>query len=572
MHFFPTPYKDELLYSVLARYCMRSGNIREIHNFEDLFGTRNCVAVMELATHLDALIRNMPANTKYTADYFIFNHTLFPYLAAFIPPDRAERIISYMRNGDGSASYISLGLVSSSMQRNPYFRFCPECFEEDIRIYGEPYWHRLHQVAGVFVCPKHKVPLYNSTVLVRGGNRQQYINPDIENCVVRERISYNSNLMEKMIWMAEDVRILLDNKFPHREPQWFKDQFRVKLVEKGYARMNNFIHQKKLKEDFIDFYGREYLELLQSPVTKNSGWLDAMVRGNNKVTNPIRYLLLARFLGINLYDLFNCKLKLPGENDDGASSSIEVYQQLWDQRLIELCQTGLSIRQIASILGSSTKTVRKHIDRLGIEPFWKYNGGGQFKNKKYLETDEFKKRMEAMREKWLQLHAENPDKSSNMIRKDDETLYTWLSRYDREWLSQNLRRTTRIANRVDWNKRDKELLPKVKEVVEGMRQGKPQRITWYTVGSKLGISGWFSKNRNKLPLVKEYMESVVETLEEFQVRKVKWAIDELEREGKALTMWNIAEKAGVKPNYMKAILKEIQKMLADKECDIDFLC
>ncbi|HHY41650.1 MAG TPA: hypothetical protein GX514_02190, partial [Thermoanaerobacterales bacterium] len=353
MHFFPTPYKDELLYSVLARYCMRSGNIREIHNFEDLFGTRNCVAVMELATHLDALIRNMPANTKYTADYFIFNHTLFSYLAAFIPPDRAERIISYMRNGDGSASYISLGLVSSSMQRNPYFRFCPECFEEDIRIYGEPYWHRLHQVAGVFVCPKHKVPLYNSTVLVRGGNRQQYINPDIENCVVRERISYNSNLMEKMIWMAEDVRILLDNKFPHREPQWFKDQFRVKLVEKGYARMNNFIHQKKLKEDFIDFYGREYLELLQSPVTKNSGWLDAMVRGNNKVTNPIRYLLLARFLGINLYDLFNCKLKLPGENDDGASSSIEVYQQLWDQRLIELCQTGLSIRQIASILGSS---------------------------------------------------------------------------------------------------------------------------------------------------------------------------------------------------------------------------
>ena len=177
-----------------------------------------------------------------------------------------------------------------------------------------------------------------------------------------------------------------------------------------------------------------------------------------------------------------------------------------------------------------------------------------------------------MREKWLQLHAENPDKSSNMIRKDDETLYTWLSRYDREWLSQNLRRTTRIANRVDWNKRDKELLPKVKEVVEGMRQGKPQRITWSTVGSKLGISGWFSKNRNKLPLVKEYMESVVETLEEFQVRKVKWAIDELEREGKALTMWNIAEKAGVKPNYMKAILKEIQKMLADKECDIDFLC
>jgi hypothetical protein len=75
VNFFPTPYPDEILYSTLARYCMRSGNIKEIHNFEDLFGTRNCIATMELPTQLDALIENMPANSKYTAEYFIYKHT-----------------------------------------------------------------------------------------------------------------------------------------------------------------------------------------------------------------------------------------------------------------------------------------------------------------------------------------------------------------------------------------------------------------------------------------------------------------------------------------------------------------
>ena len=92
MNFFPTPYPDEILYSTMARYCMRSGNIKEIHNFEDLFGTRNCIAIMELPTRLDALVENMPMGTKYTAEYFIYKHTLFPFLAAFIPKERAEKI------------------------------------------------------------------------------------------------------------------------------------------------------------------------------------------------------------------------------------------------------------------------------------------------------------------------------------------------------------------------------------------------------------------------------------------------------------------------------------------------
>ena len=572
MNFFPVVYQDELLYSVLARYCIRSGNIREIHNFVDLFRTRSCVAVMELATNLDALIKNMPANTKYTVEYFIYRHTLFPYLAAFIDADRAEKIIQHMRRGKGAIPYISIGIVSSSISLNQYFRFCPKCFKEDMEKYGEPYWHRLHQITGVFICPKHKVPINDSIELVRGGNRQRYVNASTENCVAVEEIKYSDCIMEKMLWMAEDVEILLNNRFLHREQQWFRDQFRAKLIEKGYARMNNFIFQKELKQDIQSFYSVEYLQLVQSPITKNSGWLETIIRKNDRITNPLRYLLLARFLGIPLKEFFYCPPKLPIEINNNSSNCVEVYQQLWDQRLIELCHTELSIREISSILGSTPKTVKKHIDKLEIEPFWKYNGGGQFIHKKYKETEEFKRRKEEARAKWLRLHEETQDRSSNKIRKDHEGLYTWFLKYDREWLHKNSRISTFTAPKtVDWDKRDAELLPKVKQVVKGLYDGRPQRITWSTVGSRLGIGGWLAKRKEKLPLVKAYMDSVVESLEKFQIRKIGWALDELEREEKQLTFWNLVEMAGVKPKYMKSIEKDIKKMILDKGYSCDFL-
>lgn len=568
MNFFPVPYPDEILYSILARYCIRSGNTKDIHNFEDLFGTRNCIASLELPTHLDALIDNMPMGAKYTAEYFIYQYSLFPFLAAFIPQDRAEKIIETMRNGEGAVSYIRIGLISNTITLNNYFRFCPRCFKEDIERFGEPYWHRSHQVTGVFICSKHKIPLYNSEELIRAGNRQRFISASHENCIAEKEINYSNNLMEKMLWMAEDVEVLLNSQFEFKESEWFRSQFRVKLVDMGYARMNNYIHQKRLKHDFIDFYGHEYLKLVQSTVPdKSGGWLSDMVRKNDRTTYAVRYLLLARFLGIPIVDLFNTKL---GFNSEGENN-IDVYQELWDERLLELTQSGLSIREIANILKSSTKTIRKAIDRLEIDEFWKFNGGGKYLHKKYTETEEFKIKREEFRRKWLQLHAEYADISSNQIRRKNDGLYSWLKKYDKEWIEENYRRIKRVVNTVDWDKRDTELLPQVKEVVIEMKEGKPERITWTTIGSKLGISGWLSKRKEKLPLIKAYIESQVETIEEFHIRKIKWAIDELEKQEKPMTLWNLAETAGVKPRYIESNNKEVREILISKGYSVDFV-
>lgn len=566
MIFFPTPYPDELLYSILARYCKRSGNINNIHNIEDLFGTRNGIVSVEMPSKLDALIENMPVNTKYTADYFIYNHTLFPFYAAFIPPKRAKNIINEMKSGDGSVSYMQSGVVASSVSLNRYFRFCPKCIKEDIQDFGEPYWHRTHQIAGIFICLKHKESLLNSTVTLRGVNRQEIVAPNMENCRVdRERI-YKDELIEKMLWTAEDVETLLGNRYPFKEPEWFKSQFRIKLIEKEYARMNNFVYQKRLKEDFQGFYGEEYLELVQSSVSFNKRcWLTDLIRDDNRNTYALRYLLLARFLGMSIDDLFNKQYKITKGDNGEFVSSIDAYQRLWDEKVKELANEGLAINVIAKELQSTPRTIRRALKRMGIPEFKGCNKKSNHRYRQNKNSKSFKEKRDKVRTEWLYLHSKYPSKSSNQIRGLNDALYSWLYRNDRTWLKSHYRvienKTFNVAN---WEKRDVELLSEVKKVVADMQKGKPQRITWSSIGGRLGIRGWFLKCKHKLVQTKEYVDSVVEDIQDFQVRKIKWAIEELERQGEFITKWKVVEKSGVKPKYMADISEEIQEILKSK--------
>src|SRR5258707_529671 len=52
----------------------------------------------------------------------------------------------------------------SSICRPEFLRRCPDCVKSDRQQYGEAYWHRLHQVPGVRICPIHDCVLEDSAV------------------------------------------------------------------------------------------------------------------------------------------------------------------------------------------------------------------------------------------------------------------------------------------------------------------------------------------------------------------------------------------------------------------------
>ncbi|MBB2184629.1 TniQ family protein [Lachnospiraceae bacterium MD1] len=154
---------------------------------------------------------------QYTSDYFVHKHTLFPYIASFLPEDRAREISALMKDGQVSLIYNKSGLISScSINQNRQFRYCPECMKEDIQNFGEMYWHRLHQITEVLICPKHKVPLQNSRVLMRGAYRQSFIAADEENCISNEAIGFSPDAIEKLFMIAEDVQQVLTREFTYQ--------------------------------------------------------------------------------------------------------------------------------------------------------------------------------------------------------------------------------------------------------------------------------------------------------------------------------------------------------------------
>jgi TniQ len=81
LSFFPTPYPDEILYSVFARYHARSGNTKPDETLQELFNSRNTIVRADLPYNLAFLIKNLPLLSPHTAESLIQKHTLYPMYA-----------------------------------------------------------------------------------------------------------------------------------------------------------------------------------------------------------------------------------------------------------------------------------------------------------------------------------------------------------------------------------------------------------------------------------------------------------------------------------------------------------
>ncbi|MEG6612509.1 TnsD family transposase [Pseudoclostridium thermosuccinogenes] len=620
MHFFPTPYPDEILYSVLARYSVRCGIVSHQTIMESIFGKSSSRAVMEMPFILNVLISNLPVNCPYTADDLIYKHTLYPFFTAFLPEERAEEIKQLMLSDGGSKIYGKAGIIGSRIPLNQYLRFCPICFEEEQKLYGEGYWHRLHQIPFVMVCPVHKTLLYNSTVLVRGHNPQAYVPADSDNCIINESHDYRPDTIEKFILIAQDAKALLENQYPNKPFNWFAKQYLERFKELGYANVNGKVYWHQVTMDFIDFYGLEFLNAVCSNVEdKEQGrWLKEVTHSDAKAVYPVRHLMLARFLGIEIEELFIKELsyrpfgegpwvclnpaadhflepvvenllikyrrrnknvngffscscgfeymetvtKEQGERGKEQRRFVRVvkYGPVWEAKVWELLESGVSVQEIAVRLNADIKTVRRYISE-----------EEQKKSKKLIERNsvasaEFEVKRQYHREKWLQILRENPDKGRLELRRLGKYTCTWLCRNDREWWEKNTpaKKFVQAYSNVDWETRDKEILQHVKQTVHEILESdeRPQRISLRLIKTRSGLKS-FDLQLDKLPLTKSFINSVIETPMDLHKRRIQWAIEKLNKEGKALTISNITVMTGVGNKYRKLVIEEIKKALEE---------
>jgi hypothetical protein len=152
--YFPEPYPEEIIYSVLARFSRHLGHPSADSLNTLLFGVARHRPNITFSSNLGMLASKLPRTSRLTAETMLFEHTVFPYYAAFLEPaKRATAIAARVAPGGTDTSVSANGW--KWLHADKGLRFCPECMVSMQADHGEPYWRRDHQIPTVLVCPDH---------------------------------------------------------------------------------------------------------------------------------------------------------------------------------------------------------------------------------------------------------------------------------------------------------------------------------------------------------------------------------------------------------------------------------
>ncbi|WP_077305716.1 TnsD family Tn7-like transposition protein [Terribacillus halophilus] len=608
---FPTPYPDELLYSIVARYHIRSGNVFWKHTLEDLFGKRTISASVMLPSGIGALVKHLPKNTTLNEQVLIKKHTMYPFYTVFLPKEKAQSIYDSMLSDDGKGIYMQAGIMASSIPQNKHFKYCSACFREDLHKFGELYWHRVHQLPGKLVCLKHGIWLEDSDVAIINSNKHSFILPTSNNCDLTKVSLVDNNVLKQYKHFISQAESLLRWEFRCKSFSYLTNFYRKHLIEAGYATLNGRVYQRRLLSAFLEKYLDEFLQNINVGVKSTELWLTSITRKHRKSFHPYYHFLMLNFLGLSVNDVFQETLlvvepfgkpKWPCLNVVCPSYKKDVIQEvsirscdrtkqpigkfsckhcgfiytrkgqqqnevdrfrytkimnfgfLWKKELSVLLEEKLSYREIARRLHVDANTVIKYAN---IEV-------GRTKIEKSPNKMNNADSVQHNRHKWLQLQQEYPNLSKTELRYKKPSTYAYLYRNDKEWLDNNspkLRRANSINNRVDWDKRDQEILDRVKKATwePRNRNEKPKRISVKGIADAIGKRALLEQHLDKMPKTKAFINEVWESEQEFRLRRVEHVIQDMSKAGEVVKSWKVLRRASIKKKFLKE-LDQIKKV------------
>jgi hypothetical protein len=603
IHFFTDPYKDELIYSAISRYHFYTGNIDFKDTLEECFGKRTIVPSLEIGSPVKTLAENIGG--KYTADYLISKHTILPYYLPFQPSKGQKEIIEEVKNKDCSGIYNKLGIIAGSLFKTAGIYYCPNCAKKELEVYGEAFIHREHQLQGIFLCPKDGGLLKPYKVTKNDVSRLEFIRFEKKLLQLEDKADKIEHY-EKLVALSKDAYYLLENELEGIGKETILKKYKNLLAERDLTTSGNCIKQRDFNDEFIYFYGEDFLKLMNSSIDKDNeyNWLKVITRNLKRAVHPVRHLLLINFLSKDIDEFFNdikdkynpfgkgpwpClnkasdhyrrnvvkdlkitddyKTRLPvgtftcscgfvysrkgpdkEPSDRYRAGRIKGFGSVWEDKLkAYLKENKYGLRELGRFMGCDPKTVQK----------FQNNRSSNLDIQVTVEKDILSEYKEAI----LNMVKAKPAATRTEIRAMCQKEYIYIYRKDKQWLLDNLTDTVKRINPkalVDWDKRDVELLTIVKNSYEELVKGEEViRITNGSLGRTKGILTDLEKNLDKLPKTEEYLREITETVEEFQIRRCKKIIKNKMDKGEEIRLWEIQRIAAIRSqafNCLKPIL------------------
>lgn len=329
MNCFPTVYENELLYSCISRYRRMTGIVNKKALMNDLYNQNVSLSSIYFPVHCQQIINNLPFNTKVNVDKLIKENTLFGVFSSFLSEEKALTIYEGMKCSERFNAYSKLGLIGTKIEMQNNLLYCPKCLEEDMKKYGESYWRVLHQVPGVFYCNKHKIPLMKSNICSTD-SRINYICVEDIDFSKSVLVILDNKFIDLNLKYVEMVEYLLNNDVPRKEEGFINKVYIDKLRERGLTSKNGSLHIKEFEDEFINFYSKNYLKLLQSDININNetNWLRKFIRSKDNKKHILRHLLIIQFLNLEISEFFKIdKVEGKIEYVYVPNPKLDVYEQ-----------------------------------------------------------------------------------------------------------------------------------------------------------------------------------------------------------------------------------------------------
>lgn len=500
INYFPRLYEDELLYSAVSRYRRICGIINKNTIVQDFYGKKQGMFQMLFPLHLNKFVEMLPSGSKITGEQLLLNHTMYPFYTKFLSKQISDDIKDGILDKENISIIVKACLHSREANSNKYLKFCPLCVAQDIEVLGESYWRREHQVNGVLFCSKHGIELQESNVLMTKINNEYICLDDIKTTASNSICENYKEYNLKYINIVKEIMKTDDKRLNLIDINRF---YRYKLYEVGLATKSGIINRAMLFDKVKEFYPKNYLVLMKSSLDTNSiedSWIHNFF-SNKHNKSIVKHILLLQFLDSSIKEMFD------------MAENIKLDNAYYKKQV-----------QVPK-----------------------------------LDLDERKKQ-------WLNIINENPNSTRSELMKIDKVVYNYICKYDRGWYHKVTPKNVKKHKGalIDWKKRDKELLGKVKMAVSNIKnkEGKPTRVCMSSIKREISVER--KLDNEKLIKTRKYINSVSESNEEYLKRKIKWGINEMLKEEESITRYKVQVKCGITCYREDEIKSLIENIISDE--------
>lgn len=511
---FPVLKPDEFVYSAVARAGVYAGIVSPKRLLDVVYGDRKVVATMDLPSQLSSIEMQLKPTGRFLLHTLIYRHTLLPLYGPFVDEEKRQKAMKLMASKSSGAVHMMLGISASRVLAPTRFRYCENCYKEQVLQGGEGYWVRQWYIPGLAVCAKHGKPLTE----FRDGpsthrHHYQFLYPP--SMAVAEEFPEKrttTDWLDLDLELAKNASALLDMdevRSPNKI-QWTRFYFRL-AQEHGVTRGKQ-VENELIYEQLTRYFPSAYLEskgLMIDPEAE-SNWLKTIFRKHRKSFSYLQHLIVWQVFLPNL-------------------SVVEVLEKVSSESASQPTKNTVT---------SLPKEALTTNDMLSVE-------------------------LTEKRDCWSDLVQQFGVKKAR-VDGGGGAIYAWLYRHDNDWLMAFNRKNKKSQDpgssktKVNWPRRDRQIVRDLFQILYRSDIEQVERrmsANWFI--DQLAQSKSLYKNLKKLPLTIAFLERYVETVTDYQLRRIAIYIAMQKANFNEYKPWKMMREVGVSEERMTANTKKI---------------